>query len=86
VGFNITDQLLVRIFAFARDWKKMEYTETVHRLFIDLKKADYSVRRELLYSIFIEFGAPMKLVRLIKLCLNEMYNHKENIGMLINFN
>jgi len=27
-----------------------------------------------LYNILIEFGIPMKLVRLIKLCLNETYS------------
>jgi hypothetical protein len=27
-----------------------------------------------LYNIHIEFGAPMKLVRLIKMCLNETYS------------
>jgi hypothetical protein len=32
-----------------------------------------------LYSILIEFGVPMKLLRLIKMCLNEMYN-KVRIG------
>jgi hypothetical protein len=32
------------------------------------------VRREVLYNTFIEFGVPMKLVRLIKLCLNETYS------------
>jgi uncharacterized protein YabE (DUF348 family) len=37
-------------------------------------KADASVRRELLYNILIEFGVPMTLVRLIKMCLNETYN------------
>jgi hypothetical protein len=31
------------------------------------------VRREVLYTILIEFGIPMKLVRLIKMCLNETY-------------
>jgi hypothetical protein len=29
------------------------------------------VRREVLYNILIEFGVPMKLVMLIKTCLNE---------------
>jgi hypothetical protein len=33
-----------------------------------------SVRRAILYNILIEFGVPRKLVRLIKLCLTEMYN------------
>jgi len=42
----------------------------VHQLYLDLKKAYDSVRRELLYNILIEFGIHMKLVRLIKLCLN----------------
>jgi hypothetical protein len=31
------------------------------------------VRREVLYNILIEFDVPMKLVRLIKMCLNETY-------------
>jgi hypothetical protein len=30
-----------------------------------------SVRREVLYNILVEFVVPMKLVRLIKMCLNE---------------
>jgi hypothetical protein len=40
---------------------KREYTETVHQLFIDFKKACFSVRREVLYNILIEVGVPMKL-------------------------
>jgi hypothetical protein len=43
----------------------------VYQLFIDFRKAYESVRREVLYSVLIEFGVPMKLVRLIKMCLNE---------------
>jgi hypothetical protein len=39
----------------------------VHQLFIDLKKACDSV------NILLEFGIPKKLVRLIKMCLNETY-------------
>jgi hypothetical protein len=46
----------------------------VHQLFIDFKKAYDSVRREVLYNILIEFGSPMKLVRLVKMCLNETYS------------
>jgi Reverse transcriptase (RNA-dependent DNA polymerase). len=45
----------------------------VYQLFIDLKKAYDSVRRESLYNILIEFGILTKLVSLIKLCLNETY-------------
>jgi hypothetical protein len=79
VGFDITDQLLIRLSAFARYWrKKWEYSETVHQLFLDFKKAYDSVR-ELLYSILIEFGILMKLVRLIEMCLNETYS-KVRIG------
>jgi hypothetical protein len=54
---------------------KWEYNETVHQLFIGFKK----VRREVLYNILIEFGVPMKLVRLIKKCLIKTYS-KVRIG------
>jgi hypothetical protein len=33
---------------------------TVHLSFIDFEKAYDSFRREVLYSIFIEFGIPME--------------------------
>jgi hypothetical protein len=54
--------------------KKWEYNETVHQLFIDFKKAYDSVRRVVLYNIILEFGVPMILVSLIKMCLNEKYS------------
>ena len=41
--------------------KKWEYSEEVHQLFIDFKKAYDSVRRDVLYKILIEFGIPRKL-------------------------
>jgi hypothetical protein len=69
VGFDITDQLLIRSFAIVRYWRNKEYNETVHQLFVDFKKAYVSVRREVLYSILILFGVPMKLVRLIKMLM-----------------
>jgi len=54
--------------------KKWEHSEAVHQLFIEFKKAYDSVRREILYNILIEFGIPMKLVKLTKLCLAETYS------------
>ena len=46
----------------------------MHQLFIGLKKAYDSVRREVLYNHIFEFCIPMKLVRVIKMCLNETYS------------
>jgi len=46
----------------------------VHQLFIDFKKAYVSVWRGVLYNILIEFCIPMKLMRLIKVCLTEKYS------------
>jgi len=54
--------------------KKWEYNEEVHQLFIDIKKAYDSARREVLYKILIEFGIRGKLVRLIKMSLTEIYS------------
>jgi hypothetical protein len=34
----------------------------VHQLFIGFKKTYYSMRREVLYNILIEFRVPMKFV------------------------
>ena len=41
---------------------------------MDFKKAYDSVKREVLYNILIQFVIPIKLVRLIKMCLNETYS------------
>jgi hypothetical protein len=51
--------------------KICEYTEAVHQLFICFNNVYGSVRRKVLYNIFT-FDIPMKLVRLIKMCLNEI--------------
>jgi hypothetical protein len=57
--------------------KNCEYNERVHQLFVDSKKVYDSVRMEVLYIILIEFGVPMKLVRLIKMCLNGTYEYSK---------
>jgi hypothetical protein len=51
----------------------MRHNRTMHQLFIDIKKAYDSVRKEVVYNILIKFGVPTKLVRLIKLYLNETF-------------
>jgi len=51
--------------------KKMGMQKTVHQLFIHFKTDFDLVMREVLFNIPIEFGTPIKLVRLIKMCLNE---------------
>jgi hypothetical protein len=38
---------------------------------MDFEKARDSVTREVFYNILIEIGIPMKLVGLIRMCLNE---------------
>jgi hypothetical protein len=49
-------------------------TRQVHQLATDLKKAYDSVRGKYCIIQYKEFGVPMKLVRLIKMCLNETYS------------
>jgi hypothetical protein len=46
---------------------------------MDFKKACDSVRRDVLYNTLVQFGVPRKLVRLIKIYLNETYS-KVRIG------
>jgi hypothetical protein len=64
---STTDQ----IFCIQQIPVKREYSERVHKLLIGFKMAYDSVRREVLYSIVTELGVPMKLIRLIKMCLYE---------------
>jgi hypothetical protein len=45
----------------------------------DFKETYDSVRREVLYTILTEFRVPVKLVRLIKMCLNITHS-KVRIG------
>jgi len=74
-GFRHNKSIIDHIFCIHQILgKKWEYNEAVHQPFIDFKEAYDSVRREVLYNILIEFGIPLKLVRLIKMFLNETYS------------
>jgi hypothetical protein len=71
---DITYQLQIKYFAFIRYWEKHGSTLRQYISFTaDLKKSYDSVRRVRLYNIIVELGVPRKLVRLIKMCLNESY-------------
>jgi hypothetical protein len=69
-GFDVTDKLLIRFCINHILEKKWEYNETVHQLFIDSEKAYDSIREEILCNNFVECWLLMKLVRLLKMCLN----------------
>jgi hypothetical protein len=51
----------------------VQLRQNISQLFVDFKKSDDSVRREVLYSILIQFEGLMILFRLIKMCSNETY-------------
>jgi hypothetical protein len=71
VHFVVTDQRLITFSISGRYWrKKWECNGRIHQLFLNSKKAYDSVRRQVLYSILIEFAIPRKLVGLMKMCLN----------------
>jgi len=74
-GFCCNRSTTVHIFCIRQIFeKKWEYNEAVHQLFIDFKIAYDSVRRGVLYNVLIEFGIAMKLLRLLKMCLNKAYD------------
>jgi hypothetical protein len=54
----------------------------VHQLCRDFKKAYDPVKKEVLYNSLLGFYIPKKLVRLIKMCLNETYS-KVRVGELL---
>ena len=57
-GFRRNRSTTDHIFCIQILEKKWEYNEAVHQLFIDLKKAYNSVRKEVLYNFLFEFGSP----------------------------
>jgi hypothetical protein len=71
VDFDATGQLLSILFCIRQVLEEIwEYNKAV-RLLTEYRKAYASIKREVLCTVVIEFGTAMKLVRLIKMCLNE---------------
>ena len=54
--------------------KKWKYNKAVHKIFREFKKACDSINSEVYYNILIEYGNPMNLVSLMKMCLTETYS------------
>jgi hypothetical protein len=74
VNFDVMNKILIRYNVFIRHLRKrLECSGTVHQLYASFGQAlRYSVRKEVLYNIFMECATPMKLVRLIEICLKEI--------------
>ena len=70
VAFDATGQLLIIYSAFVKYLRKDGNTMKQYIRNCRLQE----VRRGILYNTVIEFGIPMKLVRLIKMCLTETYS------------
>lgn len=51
--------------------KKWEFGQVLHQLFVDFKKAYDSTKRNKMYQILVFLGVPKKLVKLVRVCLNE---------------
>jgi hypothetical protein len=74
VDLDATDQLLIIYCAFVKYLRKNGNTMKQCIVYVFFKKAYDSFRKEILYNVLVQFGIPMKLVRLIKMCLNETYS------------
>jgi len=66
VDFDATDQLLIIYSEFVKYLRKNGNTMK------QCISCYNSVRREVLHNVVIEFGIPMKMVRLIKMCLKRI--------------
>jgi len=70
--FDVTVRLEVVYSAFFQmPDNKLEYQETMHRLFICSKKDRDSLKREVPCDTLVEFEVPVRLVTFITMCLNE---------------
>jgi hypothetical protein len=81
-GFRRNRLLTMRFSTFGRYYRKNGSIMGRCIKYLDFKKAYDSVKREVLYNILLEFCIPKKLVRLIKMCLNETYS-RVRVGKLL---
>ena len=74
VDFDATGQLLIIYSAFFKYLRKSgnKMKQSISSLYISRKPMFHKAGG--LYNILIEFVIPMKLVRLIKICLTETYS------------
>jgi len=74
-GFSCNRSTTHRILCICQMLEKnWQCNEAVPQLFTEFKEACDSVSWEVLYNILIQTGIRMKLVRQIKICLNEIYS------------
>ena len=76
MNFNVKGQLLLIYSANIKQSRenglKLDSVSAIYTVNI---KEDYDLdRNEILYNILNEFGILMKLIKLIKMCLNETYS------------
>jgi len=71
--FDATGQQLIIYSAFVKQLRRKGNTMKQCLSYLCFKKVYYSVRREVLYDIPIDFVIPMKVLRLIKVYLKEAY-------------
>ena len=72
VDFDTTGQLQIIQSAFVKYLRK--YGNTMNQVLINIKNAYDSITKEVLNNILIEFRIPKKLVRQIKMFLNETHS------------
>jgi hypothetical protein len=82
INRSTTDQIFCIRVILEEDGNTMRQ---VNQLLIHFKKIYDSVRRDVLCNILLEFRVPIKLVRLIKMRLNETFSkvHIGNIYLII---
>jgi hypothetical protein len=60
VSYEVIDQILIRLFPSIRNGgEKWECSEAIHQLFVDLKEAYDSVRKEVLCSVLLSLLCPL---------------------------